>query len=856
LPSPPERTPLTAAEREREDSLEYIAARVLTTLALAVGGFLVASWLLQTAAGSPGPFAQWRALTGAMLLVLGGLSWLLMRRGQERWAGAAVLLSVEVAAGVLAFGTGLGVHTLALAAAALALAVSGLLLSARLTMGLSAIYAGMVVVLFAAERSGGLAGQAAAGNVGPEERLLTHLALNLAGLIIALLVSRLLHSALERLRAGERRSSALLRIGSDWNWESDARGRILAVSDRFERHSGLARTEALALGLPGGPKPIRDVGFDTVREHMRHGTEYVDLRLGFELADGSELWVRSSGTPIRDATGRLTGWHGTSRNITAERAAERRHGRTEGMLEQARLQADAIVDSAAVGIALVRDQRFERVNPQWEAMFDQPRGSLVGQPTSLLFPDTGAFAAFVERSNAALRSGAGIDIERQYQHRDGRLLRLRLRARALDVARLDELGTLWLAEDVTERRAAEGALAQAKLEAEAANRAKSAFLATMSHEIRTPLNGVLGLTRMLHDDSLAPAQRRELLDHLLDSAQSLAGIVSDVLDLSKIEAGHLEIEAVPFDLHELVEGVFRTYDTLGRERGLSMRCTVAPEVPRRVRGDPLRVRQILANYLGNALKFTQAGSVELQVACVAPGLLQIAVHDSGPGVPIAMQAQLFKPFVQADGSTTRRYGGTGLGLSIVRELAERMCGRAGVDSDGQHGSRFWVELEIHPLDDRDASPGAQADDDRAAPAARLSHFPRKQATSVVPLAGRTVLVAEDNPVNLLIVGAMLQRLGAQVLEATDGMQAVALGRHHAHELDAVLMDLHMPVQDGLAATRALRADPSTARLPVLALSAAVLESERESARAAGMQGFIAKPVHEAELVRALQSVGL
>jgi PAS domain S-box-containing protein len=864
----------------RKDSLEFIAARVLTSLALAVGGLVCVSWLLTQAFSTPGGLAGWRGITGATLFAFGGLSWLLMRSGHDRAAGAAALLSVQLAAGVHAVGSGLGVHTLAMTSSALAMAVSGLLLSARLTLGLATVYVATIVGLYAAERAGLLPGQALSGAVVAEERPITHAVLIVAGLIVALLVGRLLRATLERLRAGERSASALLRIGSDWTWQSDVKGRIVAVSDEFERFSGLAHAEALALGLPRGPMPIRDAGFQRMREHMHRGAPYIDLPIGFVLADGNEFWVRSSASPLRDGDGAVCGWQGTSRNITAERAAEREHQRTEGMLEQARLQADAIVDSAAVGIALVRQHRFERVNPQWEAIFDRPRGSLIGQSIAPLFPDHGAFLAFTARADSTLRAGTAIDVERDFLHLDGRRLRLRLRARALDRTRLDELGALWLAEDVTERRATESALAQAKLEAEAASRAKSAFLATMSHEIRTPLNGVLGLARMLHEDTLPAAQRRELLDHLLDSAQSLAGIVSDVLDLSKIEAGHLEIEAVAFDLHELVASSFRTYDTLGRERGLAMRCVLADSVPRRVRGDPLRVRQIVTNYLGNALKFTQAGRVELAVSSPAPGRLRIAVNDTGPGVPLALQRLLFKPFVQADGSTTRRYGGTGLGLSIVRELAERMGGSVGMQSDGVQGSSFWAEIELPalPADEAGAiavafagavvgsgaGPGANAGATSPPPAgAGAEAAPAAASTALVavppappPLHGRVLLVAEDNPVNLLIVAAMLQGLGARVLEATDGEQAVVLGRRHAHELDAVLMDLHMPVQDGLAATRALRADPLTTVLPVLALSAAVLDSEREAARAAGMLGFIAKPVHEAELLRALQAAGL
>ncbi len=439
---------------------------------------------------------------------------------------------------------------------------------------------------------------------------------------------------------------------------------------------------------------------------------------------------------------------------------------------------------------------------------------------------------------AAMRSGCtyrGHQIN--YRCADGTLLCVAVSATPVVATHGEPRRWRGVSRNITQEHQVRLELAEAKRQAEASSAAKSSFLATMSHEIRTPLNGVLGLTRMLQDPDLKAQQRAEYLGHLLKSAQMLSGIVSDVLDLSKIEAGHLQLEVVTFDLPDLLRSAFEPFASLGRERGLMMHCELDRRLPAMVRGDPVRVRQILANYLGNALKFTSQGRIQLSARPGRAGGLLLAVSDTGPGVPSHLREHVFSAFTQADSSTTRRFGGTGLGLSICRQLAQRMGGEVGVDSDGASGSRFWAEL---PLPATDSQPMALEAATRTI-----------GGTPSLPLSGLTVLVAEDNPVNMLIVNAALSKLGARVLEAADGEQAVTLVREHAAHLHVVLMDLHMPGLDGLDAARQLVADPATAHICIYALSAAVLEHERRAAEAAGMRRFIPKPVSEHDLLRAL-----
>ena len=503
--------------------------------------------------------------------------------------------------------------------------------------------------------------------------------------------------------------------------------------------------------------------------------------------------------------------------------------------ERAKQEGDAILDNAVVGVCLVRNHRLERVNPQLERMLGLAPGSLVGKPTEVLFPSRDKFKDFVAVYESAQSAGETIDIERRAQRADGTQLLFRMRGRAVDPRRRQETGTIWVVEDITDRRRAELELVHAQRDAEAALRAKGSFLATMSHEIRTPLSGVLGLARLLQDHSLPADRRASYLNHLVDAAELLNGIVSDVLDLSKIEAGHLQVEQIPFDLHAVVRGTFRTFSPIGHERGLAMSCHVAPDTPREVLGDPVRMRQILSNYLSNALKFTDRGRIHVQLFKRTADIARIEISDTGIGVSPELRATLFQPFTQADSSTTRRFGGSGLGLSICRELATLMGGDVGLDSDGHTGCVAWVELPLV----------AASEDDFTTIASPLDVVPPQ------PLAGMRVLLAEDNAVNRLIVGAMLVRMGAEVIEAANGIEAIAQASREASNLHAILMDLHMPEIDGLEATRQLRAQPSTAHLPIIALTAAVLDAERAQAHAAGMNGFVSKPAGEGDLLRAL-----
>ena len=511
--------------------------------------------------------------------------------------------------------------------------------------------------------------------------------------------------------------------------------------------------------------------------------------------------------------------------------------------ERARLEHAAILRSASIGIAFVRDGTFQQVNPSWERMFGCMPGRLVGERVDALGSDLPADAGLRaqlaagqgERASAGARS---LEFEREMRRLDGSVFWCRLLGQAVNPTHPTDGGTLWIAEDITERRRMDQALAQALDQAEAASRAKSAFLANTSHEIRTPLNGLLGLARLAQQPALDAALRQQYLTQIVDSAQGLADVISDVLDLSKIEAGRFTLEAVPFGLRELMHSAHRSYLALAQAKGLALTLEVSDDAPDAVLGDPVRTRQILVNLLTNAIKFTESGSVRLELRRGAPGRIRLSVADSGPGIDEATQRRLFQPFSQADESTTRRHGGTGLGLSICRELAHLMGGEVGVRSEPGHGSLFWAELPLPP-------------------ASASTSEPHRDEPDAKPLQGKHLLMVEDNPVNMMIAVAQLELWGARVDQALDGLLAIEAVDSEAgagDPYDLVLMDLQMPRMGGNEATRELRRRYPASALPIIALTAAALVSEREQALQAGMNGFVTKPLDPQALLLALTAV--
>jgi signal transduction histidine kinase/ActR/RegA family two-component response regulator len=383
----------------------------------------------------------------------------------------------------------------------------------------------------------------------------------------------------------------------------------------------------------------------------------------------------------------------------------------------------------------------------------------------------------------------------------------------------------------------EGEALRTALEAaQAASRAKSSFLAVTSHEIRTPLNGVLGMAQAMANDDLSDVQR-DRVGVIRQAGEALLDILNDILDLSKIEAGKLDLEAAPFDLEAVARSAVGAFSATALGKGLEYRLDLAPAARGAFEGDAARVRQVLCNLISNAVKFTSQGGVYVGVAPTALGV-RLAVRDTGPGVPEGFAERLFEKFTQADSSTTRRFGGTGLGLAICRELCEAMGGSIGVENGPQGGATFTVDLPL--IRCAEAAPSQPVEIE--APQAQAPAGER-------PLQ---VLAAEDNEVNQLVLKTLLEQIGVEATIVGDGAQAVAAWEGGAFDL--ILMDVQMPHMDGPDATRAIRAREAATgrpRVPIVALTANVMSHQVEAYAAAGMDAFVAKPIAIAELYAAI-----
>jgi PAS domain S-box-containing protein len=574
--------------------------------------------------------------------------------------------------------------------------------------------------------------------------------------------------------------------------------------------------------------------------------DHLHLDKRYLLRDGRLVWANVELSLLRDAAGTPQYILGIAADITERKRAEEE-------LRASERQLRAFIEDAPVAVAMFdRDIRYLAVSRRWITDYGFGHSDLTGICLYDLIPNLPEkWRESHRRSLAGEKQHLGEDV---WIRADGTEQWVSSSVYPWRDPSGSIGGIIISAEDISQRKLNEQLLQDAKRAAEAASAAKSTFLATMSHEIRTPLNGILGMTDLVLDTQLTPDQR-ENLGLVRFSADSLLSIINDILDFSKIEAGKLEMELIPFRLRDSFQQILKTCAIRAQQKGLQLSFKAPADVPDALVGDPGRIRQVLLNLVGNAIKFTERGQIFVAIGAAFPVkgrvLLHFGVKDTGIGIPLETQEKIFAAFSQADGSMARKYGGTGLGLAICVRLVEMMGGRIWVESVPQQGSVFHFTLDLALAEE-----GAFRAGDQPEPRGRAL-----QASSPLPAAleatsgsGCRVLLVEDNAVNRTLALRLLQKRGFQVSIAVDGKEAIRATQ--GAEFDLILMDIQMPEMDGFEATAEIRKREkfTRRRTPVIALTAHAMKEDRDRCLSAGMDAYVTKPINPAELFSVIQNV--
>jgi PAS domain S-box-containing protein len=636
----------------------------------------------------------------------------------------------------------------------------------------------------------------------------------------------------ERKRAEEalRESEERFRIMADGcpaiMWVTDAEGGIRFVNRTCREFFGIAfeqvEVDKWHMLLHPDDEAIYVAGYRRALE--AHGSFRAEVRV--RRADGEWRWIASYAEPRFSPSGEFLGHVGISPDITERKQAEQALKSSEAKFRQ-------LAESIREVVWMVNPATAEvlYVSPAYEQVWGLTCESLLQNPAARL--DAILREDQYQANLLFRRQMAGEPVVSEYRIRTPEGLEKWIRDRAFPIR--DQAGQLLrvggIAEEITEWKLYEEELIQAREGAEAANVAKSCFLANMSHEIRTPMNGVLGMLQLLLDTDLNPEQR-EYAGVIETCGRALMSLIGDVLDLSKIEARKLTLEHMDFDPRRVVESAVQTLSAQAAAKGLAFGWQAAPETPSLLAGDANRLRQVLLNLAGNAIKFTEHGEVAVEVAVESQDngktTLRFSVADTGIGIRPDQEAGLFAPFVQADASTTRKYGGAGLGLSITKPLVEMMGGKIGFHSRVGAGSTFWFTAVFE-------TPRAPA----LAPVVPGARTVASSPSIARPRGDARILVAEDSRTNQFVLLAQLEKLGYRAHAVANGVEAVAAVQRE--EYDLVLMDCQMSVMDGFEATRQIRRSPRP-HVPIVAVTAHAMVGDRERCIREGMDDYVSKPV--------------
>lgn len=515
-----------------------------------------------------------------------------------------------------------------------------------------------------------------------------------------------------------------------------------------------------------------------------------------------------------------------------EQRVEERTRELNNLLREQRL----IVEALPLGVIHLVGRRVLRASTRAAELFATDAADMLGRSTAAFYADPVDYEAVGSEGYRQMATGGIYRTDRVLKRRDGRQFWGRLIGQAIDPAD-ESLGSIWLVDDIDKDKALEDQLRRARETAEAASLAKDSFLANISHDLRTPLNSVLGFVQLLEADRTLTAAQRENARSIRRGGERLLELINQVLDLAKIEADHLELTPVLWDTSELMDELVTMFRPRAAEKGLGLRFEPHPDLPRRLRSDAGRLHQVLANLIDNAVKFTEEGQVVLR-ASFTDGMLRAEVQDTGPGMQADALELIFEPFSQVGESATQR-SGTGLGLAIVKRLVERMGGRVAVDSTPGQGTTFRVQVRADEV--------VSATPRSAEPAATDVIIGYRRGLDTRPLR---VLIADDEPDNRALLKGFLEPLGFAVGEAENGADCVE--RAARWRPDLILMDLRMPVVDGLAATKALRQRSWGQAIPIVAITAAAFDDDRATSIAAGCNAHLGKPFTRERLLETLR----